>query len=58
MATEYEVLREFMEWKQRRNPPFEEKQIAMAIRNLAILGWLNVRPSPELQLPDSELLYA
>jgi O-acetyl-ADP-ribose deacetylase (regulator of RNase III)/uncharacterized protein YwgA len=50
--TETEVLREVMEWKQRRRPPLDEIEVAKAIRNLGIHGWLQVKPSPDLPVPD------
>jgi len=36
--TEREVLDAVMKWKQRRKPPLDEKDAAVAIRNLAALG--------------------
>ena len=50
--SESEVLAEVMRWKQRRRPPLDEKQIATTIRNLAALGWLEVKPSAELPIDD------
>ena len=49
--TELEVLREVMQWKQRRRPPLEEQDVAKTVRNLAALGWLEVRASRDLPLP-------
>lgn len=56
--TEKEVLVEVMEWKSRRKPPLKESEVAAAIRNLAILGWLNVEPTPELPVPNRTLVGA
>lgn len=53
---EREVLDAVMDWKQRRRPPFNEEEVALAIRNLAALGRLNVKASPDLPLPEEELL--
>ncbi|HOZ46674.1 MAG TPA: macro domain-containing protein [Candidatus Hydrogenedentes bacterium] len=50
---EGEVLASVMEWKQKRRPPLSENEVATAIRNLAMLHWLNVRFDP--QLPAQEL---
>jgi uncharacterized protein YwgA len=50
--SEHEVLKAVMEWKQRRRPPFNEQETALAIRNLAALRWLSVKPSQNLPLPD------
>lgn len=50
--SERDVMEEVKRWKQRRNPPLEEDEIADAIRNLAMLDWLDVEPSPDLPVPD------
>jgi uncharacterized protein YwgA/O-acetyl-ADP-ribose deacetylase (regulator of RNase III) len=50
--SEIEVLTEVMEWKQRRRPKLDDKEVAYTIRNLAALNWLKVKPSSELQIPD------
>jgi uncharacterized protein YwgA len=50
--SEKEVLTEVMEWKQRRRPKLDDKEVAYTIRNLAALSWLNVKPSSDLQIPD------
>jgi len=52
--TEREVLEAVMNWKQRRRPPLNEKTVALSIRNLAALGRLNVKASPDLPLPEEE----
>jgi hypothetical protein len=53
--SEMDVLGEVMEWKKRRKPPLDESEDASHIRNLAALGWLFVRASPDLPLPLDEL---
>jgi uncharacterized protein YwgA len=50
--SEKEVLTEVMEWKQRRRPKLDDKEVAYTIRNLAVLSWLKVKPSSDLQIPD------
>jgi len=55
-ATESNVLAEVMKWKQRRQPAWKESEVASAVRNLAALGWINVRPSESLPLPEEELV--
>jgi O-acetyl-ADP-ribose deacetylase (regulator of RNase III)/uncharacterized protein YwgA len=55
-ATESNVLTEVMKWKQRRRPVWSESEVASAVRNLAALGWINVRPSESLPLPEEELV--
>lgn len=46
--TEIDVLREVMAWKKRRRPPLDAVEVAVVIRNLASLGWIDVSGSPEL----------
>jgi len=41
-----------MEWKQRRRPKLDDKEVAYTIRNLAALSWLKVKPSPDLPILD------
>ena len=53
--SEIDLLNEVMQWKKRHRPPLEEHEVASHIRNLAAHGWLNVRPSAELPLPEDEL---
>lgn len=54
--SEIEVLEEVNRWKQKRRPPLKEEEVARAIRNLNLLGWLEVRPSADLPLPEEALL--
>lgn len=49
--TETEVLRYVMDWKKRRRPPLNEVDVALAIRGLNMLGWLEAEPD---ELPVSE----
>jgi len=46
--SEKDVFDAVIKWKERRRPKLDEKQIAFTIRNLAALGWLEVRPSNDL----------
>ena len=50
--TENQVLSYAMQWKQRRHPPLNKSEVAMTIRNLAALGWLDVKASNDLPLPE------
>ncbi|MBW2038614.1 MAG: macro domain-containing protein [Deltaproteobacteria bacterium] len=50
--SEAEVLHEVMQWKQRRRPKLNAKEVAYTIRNLAALRWLKVKPSSGLPIPD------
>ncbi len=54
--TEMALLSEVMAWKQKRDPPLNENQVAYTIRNLAAHGWLNVTASSDLPLPQDELV--
>lgn len=56
--TEREVLDAVMKWKQRRKPPLDEKDAAVAIRNLAALGWIDVLPSSDLPLQSDPVYEA
>jgi O-acetyl-ADP-ribose deacetylase (regulator of RNase III) len=47
-STERDVLDAVMKWKQRRRPPLKEAEVARAIRNLNLIGWIKVEPSRDL----------
>jgi len=55
---ETEVLTEVMQWKQRRRPKLDDKEVAYTIRTLAALRWLRVKPSPDLPIPDEIMAQA
>jgi O-acetyl-ADP-ribose deacetylase (regulator of RNase III)/uncharacterized protein YwgA len=48
--TEREVLDAVMMWKVKRNPPLDEQDVAVAIRDLAAIHWIDVVPSDDLPL--------
>jgi uncharacterized protein YwgA/O-acetyl-ADP-ribose deacetylase (regulator of RNase III) len=52
IPTENQVLSFVMKWKERRRPQLDITEVARAIRNLAALGWLKVKPSADLPLSD------
>jgi uncharacterized protein YwgA/O-acetyl-ADP-ribose deacetylase (regulator of RNase III) len=56
--SEMDVVNKVMEWKQRRKPPLNETDVASTVRNLAALGWLDVKASDNLPLPEDDLIYA
>jgi O-acetyl-ADP-ribose deacetylase (regulator of RNase III)/uncharacterized protein YwgA len=56
VPTEREVLEEVMRWKQRRRPPLSEPEVAMTIRHLAMLGWIDVTGSSDLPLEEDRLI--
>lgn len=55
--SEVDVLRRVMEWKRKRRPPLSEAEVASNIRNLAALGWIDVRASSELPLSEDEIMF-
>jgi len=54
-VSECDVLNFVMEWKKRRRPAFDEKEVASAIRNLAMLKWLDVKFSDNLPVVEDSL---
>ncbi|MDO9099495.1 MAG: macro domain-containing protein [Caldisericota bacterium] len=46
--TEVDVLRGVIAWKERRRPALDRVEVAVVIRNLASLGWIDVSGSQEL----------
>ena len=55
-VTEKAIFEGVKHWKQRRRPPLKDEEIAQAIRNLNLLGWLHAQPSPDLPLVEEETL--
>jgi uncharacterized protein YwgA/O-acetyl-ADP-ribose deacetylase (regulator of RNase III) len=53
-VTELDVFEGVKLWKQRRKPPLQDDEIAQTIRDLNVLGWIHVQPSPNLPLPQEE----
>jgi O-acetyl-ADP-ribose deacetylase (regulator of RNase III) len=58
LPTEQMVLQEVLEWKARRRPPLRPREVAETVRNLALLDWIEVKPSFELPVEEDELRYA
>jgi len=56
--SELDVLNEVKNWKQKRRPPLQEEQVAQAIRNLNLLGWIDVAPSNDLPVSEKSLVEA
>jgi hypothetical protein len=54
--TEFQVLEEVLRWKQKRRPPLDEAEVAHTVRNLMVLGWLDLNPSADLPLPKEAML--
>jgi uncharacterized protein YwgA len=57
-VSEMDVLNEVKQWKQRRQPSLEEASIASTIRNLGMLGWLDIKTDEKLPVPDEDLMPA
>lgn len=58
VPSEMEVFTAVSEWKQRHERPPGDEEVAETIRNLNLLGWLDVPTSNDLPLQDEELRYA
>ncbi len=56
-VSELDVLDAVMKWKQRRRPPLVETTVATTIRNLGMLGWLDVQADNKLPLPEDSEVY-
>ena len=54
--SEVDVLTEVMKWKQKRRPPLNEAEVALTIRYLSMLGWLDVTASIGLPVTEEEAL--
>ncbi len=55
-VSEITVLEGVKSWKQRRHPPLKDEEIAQAIRDLNLLGWIKAKPSSDLPLPQGAAL--
>lgn len=56
--SEIEVFNAVKEWKERRRPPLNDKEVATAIRNLNLIGWVDLAVSRELAVGEDESIYA
>jgi O-acetyl-ADP-ribose deacetylase (regulator of RNase III)/uncharacterized protein YwgA len=54
-TSEMDVLDAVRAWKMRRKPPLKDADVARMIRNLNLLGWIDVDHSADLPLPVDEL---
>ena len=57
-SSERDVLAEVLSWKQRRRPPLNEADVALSIRSLSLLRWLDLTASSDLPLSEEDLLGA
>ena len=51
-VSEDDILQEVMKWKQKRRPPLNKEEVAEVIRNLGVLKWFDLKPSPDLPVED------
>ncbi len=56
IVTEKAIFEGVKHWKQRRQPPLQDEEIAQTIRNLNLLGWIHAQPSSDLPLVEEETL--
>jgi uncharacterized protein YwgA/O-acetyl-ADP-ribose deacetylase (regulator of RNase III) len=54
--TESEILNYVKQWKLRRRPPLDESEVALAIRKLNVLGWIDAMPSDELTVVEESMI--
>lgn len=54
--SEADILYEVMQWKQRRRPPLDEKNVALTIRNLNMLSWIRAKVSDDLPVTEVDVL--
>ncbi|MBN1984332.1 MAG: macro domain-containing protein [Chitinivibrionales bacterium] len=53
---EMAILKSVMQWKQKRRPPLNERDVAKSIRELNILSWLEAKASMDLPIEEEEFL--
>ena len=53
---ELDILRQVMQWKQKRRPPLDEKEVALTIRSLNMLSWIGAEVSEDLPVTEEEVL--
>jgi len=50
--TENDVMEKVMQWKNLKCSESDKEELALTVRNLAALGWINPHASHDLPLPD------
>jgi len=58
MPTEEEVVQAVAEWKVKRRPPLDSKEVAVTTRHLNMLGWIQAQVSKNLPVIEPELISA
>lgn len=54
--TEKDIFDTVMKWKQKRRPPLDEKEVAITVRNLNMLSWIDAKVSSDL-IAEEDILY-
>ncbi|MEP0815090.1 MAG: macro domain-containing protein [bacterium] len=52
LNTELDVFNDVLEWKLRHRSPIQKHELALAIRDLNLLGWIRLKVSEELPVAD------
>jgi hypothetical protein len=50
------VLNEVLSWKHAMKPPLAADEVILAMRSLAMLGWLKLKPAPDLRVDEAALV--
>lgn len=56
LPSEKDVLDRVMQWKQKRRPSLDEKEVARTVRGLNMLNWIKARVSVDLPITEEEFL--
>jgi uncharacterized protein YwgA len=54
--TEIEVFQYVLDWKKRKRPPLKDVDVALAVRQLNMLGWIHVQPSSDLPVSEDLMI--
>ena len=52
MPTEHAVVSAVKDWKIRRRPPLDKKEVAVTTRHLNMLGWIKAQVSDDLPVTE------
>jgi len=56
-STEKDIFDTVMKWKQKRRPPLDKKEVAITVRNLNMLSWLEAKVSNDLPITEEDILH-
>ena len=54
--SEKDVMNAVLQWKERRRPKLDEAELALTVRNLTALGWIQAKASPDLPIREEAFL--